>query len=292
MCCCLPRAWEAIMSSSSGELLLRASPGPLQSGFWCTPGSPMPHSQWRWRGQGAGASQASGSLPSLFSSPLALHSKVDSHVAHLMQGLAHCGPLLPVFIHKVLLEHSHPGTYVLSVTTFAQQWWQSWETQLYGLQTLKCLLSGSLQKKLLIIDIGEELLCHVSEYLARGLLRWIDTLLIMLQWIALNNWKAFNYHSFSFNNFKAFQNWSQSRIWWHHRKSNTDASPCMDSSDYWSPKTIGWSWLVFRSHVVGKICTFKYRVTIRAVRGSHYDSYGIAVVHRGDGNSHLELNDF
>lgn len=82
-----------------------------------------PHATQPVEMEGAGSRGFSslGSLPSLFSSPLAVHSKVDSHVAHLMQGLAHCGPLLPVFIRKVLLEHSHPGTFVLSVSAFAQQ---------------------------------------------------------------------------------------------------------------------------------------------------------------------------
>ena len=39
-------------------------------------------------------------------------------------------------------------------------------------------------------------------------------------------------------------------------------------------------------------CAFKYRVTVRAMRGSYYESYGAAVAHRGDRNLHLELTEF
>lgn len=117
-----PHVWEVLMSCW-WALPLMSSPGEpwaFADGLLAHSGGPMPQSQCRW---GAGASQAQGSLPSL-SSPPALHSKMDSRLVHLVLVSALCGPLLPIFIHKVLLAHSHPITDVVSVTALAQRWWR------------------------------------------------------------------------------------------------------------------------------------------------------------------------
>lgn len=121
-------------------------PWVFADGLLAHTGGPMPQSQCR-RTWGAGASQAQGNLPSLSSPPM-LHSELDSHLLPLVLGSAHCGPLLTVCIHKVLLAYSHPVIDLVSgpvIDIVSGGRGEELGDQAYGLQTLKCLVSGPFQ---------------------------------------------------------------------------------------------------------------------------------------------------